>query len=143
MGHSIQKQQTTYSSQVLITFVKIGHVLGYKSNLGNLKKKMKSYQASFLTTTLYDCTSIPRRKTAKDTNTWRLKQHATKKTNGSLKKSKRKFKKCLEANDNKDKKNPKLWDAEKSVLFLLFIYLLFRASPWHMEVPGLGVNLEP
>ena len=29
---------TEYSSQVLRTFFKIDHILGYKSNLGNLKK---------------------------------------------------------------------------------------------------------
>ena len=31
------------------TFTRIDHILGHKSSLGKLKKKMKSFQASFLT----------------------------------------------------------------------------------------------
>jgi len=31
-------------------FSRIDHILGHKSSLGNFKKKLKSFQASFLTT---------------------------------------------------------------------------------------------
>ena len=46
------KATYTFFSTVLGTFSKTDHVLGYKSNLSNFKK-IKSYQASFTTTTLY------------------------------------------------------------------------------------------
>ena len=41
----------TFFSSVHRTFSSIDHILGYKSSLVNLRK-LKSYQASFLTTTL-------------------------------------------------------------------------------------------
>ena len=44
------------------------------------------------------------------------KQHATKKTNGSMRKLRRKFKKYLETNDNEDTTTQNLWDATKAVL---------------------------
>ena len=36
------------------TFSRIDHILGQKSSLGKLQKKLKSLQASFLTTMQYD-----------------------------------------------------------------------------------------
>ena len=42
-------------------------------------------------------------------------------TNGSWKKSKRKFKKYLEANDNEDTTFQNLWDATKAILRGKFI----------------------
>ena len=36
------------------TFSKIDHILSYKSSLGNFLRNLKSYQASFMTTMLYD-----------------------------------------------------------------------------------------
>ena len=46
----------TFSSSAHCTFCKIDHILGHPlpSSLGKLKKKMKSFQASFLITTWYD-----------------------------------------------------------------------------------------
>ena len=41
----------TFSSSAHGTFCRIDHILGHKSSLGKLKKKkLKSFQASFLTT---------------------------------------------------------------------------------------------
>ena len=40
----------TFFSSVHGTFSRIYHILGHKSSLGKLKKKLKSFQASFLTT---------------------------------------------------------------------------------------------
>ena len=40
----------TFFSSTHGTFSRIDHILGHKSSLGKLKKKMKSFQASFLTT---------------------------------------------------------------------------------------------
>ena len=38
IGHSIQKEENTLTSQVLIKHSKIDHSLGHKSNLGKFKK---------------------------------------------------------------------------------------------------------
>ena len=40
----------TFFSSAHGTFSRIDHVLGHKSSLGKLKKQLKSFQASFLTT---------------------------------------------------------------------------------------------
>ena len=40
----------TFFSSAHGTFSRIGHILGHKSSLGKLKKKLKSFQASFLIT---------------------------------------------------------------------------------------------
>ena len=50
----------TFFSSAHGTVSMIDHILGYKSNLGNLRK-LKSYQASFPTTTLYDWKSTTRK----------------------------------------------------------------------------------
>ena len=44
-------EEYTFFSSTHGTFSRIDHILGHKSNLRNLRK-LKSYQASFLTTTL-------------------------------------------------------------------------------------------
>ena len=43
----------TFLSSAHGTFSRIDHILGHKTSLGKLKK-IKSYQVSFLTATLYD-----------------------------------------------------------------------------------------
>ena len=40
----------TFFSSAHSTFSRIDHILGHKSNLGKFKKKLKSFQSSFLTT---------------------------------------------------------------------------------------------
>ena len=40
----------TFLSSAHGTFSRIDHILGHKSGLGKLKKKLKSFQSSFLTT---------------------------------------------------------------------------------------------
>ena len=51
------------------------------------------------------------------------KQHATKKPNRSMRKSRNKLKKCLETNDNEDTTTQNLWDAAKSALRGKFIVI--------------------
>ena len=75
-----------------------------------------------MTTTLYEWKSTTRKKTAKNSNTWRLSNRLLK----NLKKSKRKLniteeikeeiKKYLEANDKKDTTHQNLWNAAKAGL---------------------------
>ena len=58
----------TFFSSAHGTFSKTDHILGYKSNLGNFKKidlKVASYEASFLTTMLYNWKSTTRKKLQK------------------------------------------------------------------------------
>ena len=49
------------------------------------------------------------------------KQHPTKNTNGSMRKSRRKLKEHLETNDNEDTTTQNLWDTAKAVLRGKFI----------------------
>ena len=90
----------TFFSSAHGTFSKMDHILGYKSNLGTLSK-MKSYQASFLTTTLYDWKSTTRKKSAKNTNTWR-RNNMLLNYQWVTEEMKEDIKKYLEANVNKD-----------------------------------------
>ena len=63
--------ECTFFSSAHGTFPKIDNILGYKFNLGNLRK-LKPCQASFLTTRLHDWKSTTSKKLQKNTNTWRL-----------------------------------------------------------------------
>ena len=87
--HPKAKEYTFFSS-AHGTFSKTDLILGYKSNLGNFTK-LKSYQASFLTTMLYDWKSTTRKKLQK-TQTCGDSTTCYQTTNGSLKKSKKKLK---------------------------------------------------
>lgn len=80
----------TFFSSAHGTFSKIDHILGYKSNLSTLRK-LKSYQASFPTTTLYDSKATTR-KTPQKTQTRADSTTCYSTTKGSLKNSKRKLK---------------------------------------------------
>ena len=51
------------------------------------------------------------------------KQHPTKNTNGSMRKSRRKLKKHFETNDNEDTTTQNLWDTAKAVLRGKFIVM--------------------
>ena len=84
-------------------------------------RKLNSYQASSLTTTLLRLyTNYKKKKTVRNTNTWRLSntflnnQQATKEIN-------REIKKFLETNDNENMTTQNLWDAAKAVLRRRFI----------------------
>ena len=72
IGHSIQKQQNTFSSQGLMEYSR-GQIISWvtKQALVNLRK-LKSYQISFGTTKLWDYISITGKKMVKNTNTWSL-----------------------------------------------------------------------
>ena len=90
----------TFFSSAHKTFSQIDHVLGYKSNLGNFKK------IEIISSIFSNHNTIPlkinkKKKTAKNTNTWRLNnmilnnQWITEEITEEIKK-------YLEANDNKD-----------------------------------------
>ena len=77
-------------------------------------RKLKLYQASFPTTTLYDWKSTTRKKSAKNTNTWRLNNMLLN-NQWITEEIKEEIKKYLEAND-KDMILQNLWDTAKGVL---------------------------
>ena len=64
--------EDTFFSSAHGTVSRIDHILGHKSSSVNLRK-LKLYQASFLNTTLCMKLDITyKKKTVKNTNTWRL-----------------------------------------------------------------------
>ena len=83
-------------------------------------RKLKSYQASFLTTTLYDWKSTTRKQLQKNTDTQRLNNMLLN-NQWITEEIKEEIKKYLEANDNKDMTFQNLWDAAKAVLRGKFI----------------------
>ena len=103
----------THSSQVHMEH-SLGLITFWATNqaLATLRK-LKSYQTSFLTTTLYDWKSTTRKKTAKNTNKWRINNMLL---NSQWITEEIKSKNYLEANDNKDTILQNLWDAAKAVL---------------------------
>ena len=80
----------TFFSSAHGTFYKINHILGYKSNLSNFKK-IEIISSIFSNHNAIQLEINNKKKTAKHTNTWRLNNMLLN-NNGSLKKSKRKFK---------------------------------------------------
>ena len=78
------------------------------------------YQASSSTTVLWDQISITRKKTVRNTNTWRLNNMFL--NNQQITEEiKREIKKFLETNDNENTTTQNLWDAAKAILKGKFI----------------------
>ena len=77
-------------------------------------RKLKSYQVSFLTTMLDNQISLIRKKTVKNTNTWRL-NNTFLNNKQVTEEIKREIKKFLGTNDNENT-TQNLWDAAKAVL---------------------------
>ena len=79
-------------------------------------KKLKSFQASFLTTNAVRLDLNYRRKTIKNSNIWRL--------NNTLLKNQQiteEIKICIETNENENTTTQNLWDSVKAVLRGRFI----------------------
>ena len=74
-------------------------------------RKLKSYQASFPTTTLYDW-KLTRKNLQKNTNMWRLNNMLLN-NQWITEEIKEEIKKYLAANDNKDTTLQNLWDKQK------------------------------
>ena len=107
----------TFFSSAHGTFSKIDHILASNQAFVTLRI-LKSYQASF-PTALYDWKST-RKKSAKNTNTWRLNNMLLK-NQWITEEIKEEIKKYLAANDNEDTTLQNLWDAAKAVLRGKFI----------------------
>ena len=101
------------------TFSRIDHILGHKSNLGKFKK------IEIILSIFFDHNAMRldinyRKKTVKNTNTWR--RNSTLLNNQEItEKVKRISKKYLETNDDENTTTQNLWDAAKAVLRGKFI----------------------
>ena len=104
----------TFFSSAHGTFFRVDHILGHKSSLGKFKKiQIVSSISSDHNAMRLDINT--RKKTVKDTNTWRL--NSTLLNNQEITEEiKEEIKKYLETNDNENTTTQNLWDAAKAVL---------------------------
>ena len=109
----------TFFSPTHGTFSRINHILGHKAGLGKFKK------IDIVSSTFSDHNTMRldinhRKKTVKNTNTWRLNN--TLLNNQEITEEiKEEIKKYLETNDNENTMTKNLWDAAKAVLRGKFI----------------------
>ena len=113
LQQSTPKQQNTHSSQVHMEHF-LGLITSWATNLTSVPlRKLKSYEAYFLTTTLYNWKST-RKNLQKTTNMWRLNNMLLN-NQWITEEIKEEIKKYLEANDSKDMILRNLWDAAKAI----------------------------
>ena len=109
----------TFFSSAHGTFFRTDHILGHKAGLGKFKK------IDIVSSTFSDHNTMRldinhRKKTVKNTNTWRLNN--TLLNNQEITEEiKEEIKKYLETNDNENTMTKNLWDAAKAVLRGKFI----------------------
>ena len=104
----------TFFSSPHGTFSRIDHILGHKSSLGKLKKKLKSFQASFLITMRLRL-DVSTGKKIKNANMRRLNNMLL--NNQQITEEiKKEIKICIETNENENTTNQNLWDSVKAVL---------------------------
>ena len=114
-GHSNQMQLNT-PSQVHMEH-STGWTTSWITNQTSVNlTKLKSYQASFLATTLWNEVSIT--KAVRNTNTWRLNNTFLKQIYW---RNQREIRRFLETNNNENTTTQNLWDAGKAVLRGKFI----------------------
>ena len=118
-GYSIQMQRKTSSSQVHIE-QSPGQTSSWVANKSSVNlRKLKSYQASSLNHDAMRLDFNYKKKTERNTNTWKLNsmflnnQHITEEIKREIK--------YLETNDNENMTTQNLWDAAKAVLRGKFI----------------------
>ena len=104
----------TFFSSAHGTFSKIHHILGCKSNLGNFKK-IEIISSIFSHHNAIRLEINNKKKTAQNTNTWRLNNMLLN-NQWITEEIKEEIKKYLAANDNEDTTLQNLWDAEKAIL---------------------------
>ena len=109
----------TFFSSAHGTFSKMDHMLGYKSNLSNFKK------TEIISSIFSDHDTIwleinNKKKSAKNTNTWRL-NNILLNIQWITEEIKEEISKYVAANDNEDTTLQNLWDAAKAILRWKFI----------------------
>ena len=123
-------EEYTFFSSAHGTFSRTDHILGHKSNLWKFKKiEIMSSISSNHNTMRLDM-NYKKKKTVKNTNTWRLNntflnnQQVTEEIN-------REIKKLIETNNNENTATQNLWDAAKEVLRGKFITI--QSYLWKQE----------
>ena len=110
----LKVEEYTFFSRAHGTFSRIDHILGNKSSLGKFKK------TEIISSIFSDHNTMRleinyRKKTVKNTNTWRLNSVLL--NNQEITEEiKEEIKKYIETNDNEDTTTQNLWDAAKAVL---------------------------
>ena len=109
-----KRTEYTFFSSAHGTFSRIDHILGHKSSLGKFKK-IEIISSIFSDHNAMRLDITYRKKTAKNTNTWRLNNMLL--NNQEITEEiKEEIKKYLETNDNENTTIQNLWDAAKAVL---------------------------
>ena len=111
----------TFFSSAHGTFSRIDHILGHKSNLGKLKKKIEIISSIFSNHNVIRLdVNYRKKKTIKNTNIWRLNN--TLLNNQQITEEiKKEIKICIEINGNENTTTQNLWDTIKAVLRGKFI----------------------
>ena len=109
----------TFFSSAHGTFSRIDHILGHKSSLGKVKK-IEIISSIFFNHNAMRLGINYRKKTVKNTNTWRL-NNTLLNNQRITEEIKEEIKKYLEKNDDENTMIQNLWDAAKAVLRGKFI----------------------
>ena len=110
----------TFFSSAHRTFSRIDHILGHKSSLGKLKKKIEIISSIFSDHNVIRLdVNYRKKKTIKNTNIWRLNN--TLLNNQQITEVKKEIKMCIEMNENENTRTQNLWDSVKAVLRGRFI----------------------
>ena len=107
-------EEYTFFSSAHGTFSRTDHILGHKSNLSKFKK-IEIISSIFSNHNAMRLDIKYKKKTVRNTNTWRLNNTFLNKKQVT-EKIKREIKKFLETNDNENMTTQNLWDAAKAVL---------------------------
>ena len=100
------------------TFSRIDHILGHKSNLSKFKK-IEIISSTFSNHNTMRLDINYKKKTARNTNTWRLNMFLN--NQQVTEEIKREINKLLKTNDNENMTTQNLWDAAKAALRGKFI----------------------
>ena len=107
--------ECSFFSRAHGTFSRVDHILGHKSSLGKLKK-IEIISSIFSGHNAMRLDINYRKKSVKNTNTWRLNNTLLNKQEIT-----EEIRKYLETNDNENTTTQNLWDAAKAVLRGKFI----------------------
>ena len=131
----------TFFSSAHGTFSRIDHILGHRSSLGKLKK------IEIVSSIFSDHNSMRldinyRKKTVKNTNTWRL-NNTLLNIQEITEEIKEEIKNYIDTNGNENTKTQNLWDAAKAVLREKFIAIeSYLKKQEASQINNLTLNLN-
>ena len=131
----------TFFSSAHGTFSRIDHILGHKSSLGKFMK-IEIISSIFSDHNAMRLDINYRKKTVKNTNTWRLNNMLL--TNQEITEEiQEEIKKYLETNDNENTMPQNLWDAAKAVLRGKFIAIQsYLKNQEKSQINNLNLHLK-